>query len=174
MKLEKSSCVSRTLHEIPQALRCSVATALVKLRALRRGSLAVPAEDGRPALPLRTNRPSFDTKPPRFAPSGLGEFHRICSRAESPSLRRRWAVAKPIGKIGEQARRVRPTQTVFYLQSTSVKQPPCFLHPREYLKYVPSVFSSPRMSVGRTSDEGGDSAGRSWEGSRFYDRDKHD
>ena len=55
-------------------------------------------------------------RPPRLRPTSLEEPSGIFrSKAESLHRSRRWAVAKPIGKIGEQARRARPTQTVFNL-----------------------------------------------------------
>ena len=51
--------VEKISSRIPQPLRRSIAPALEQLQALRRGTLAVPAEEGGPALPLRTNRLSF-------------------------------------------------------------------------------------------------------------------
>ena len=80
-------------------------------------------------------------------------------QAESPKLRRRRAVAKPIGKMGEQARRVRPTQTVVYRHPAVGKQTVYFHFKRMQLKNQTSLFSlSAETSVGRTSAEGGDSA----------------
>ena len=79
--------------------------------------------------------------------------------AESPKLRRRRAVAKPVGKTGEQARRVRPTQTVVYRHPAFGIQTVYFLFQGMQLENQTSLISLPaEASVGRTSAEVGDSA----------------
>ena len=120
-----------------------------RLWALRRGSLAVPAIkdkdfDAGPRFPS-AKAPKFFTKPPRFAPSGWENsdlYETPLSKAPSSRLRRRWAVAKSIGKMDEQAHRVRPTQSVVYLCPAADKPTAYFLLSRFLLEKSLHLFPS--------------------------------
>ena len=96
---------------------------------------------------------------PFLFPSGkesLPEAWKKIFKAPSPSRRRRGAGAKPVGKTGEPARRVRPTQTVVPPSFGNCQIPFVFSLPHDLFEILTSyASSSQRILVGRTSDEGG-------------------
>ncbi len=150
-----------TRRESPQAPSALNGSSFWKrLRLLRRGSLAVPASEGQPALPPRTNQPSFSEKPPLFAPSGLGEIPEritVALEAESPKLRRRRGRTRKIRNqffSRPHERRTTPcplTYPSFMVassQNTFASKPAAFIWQNNFY-----VFSSVQLSSERPPKE---------------------
>ena len=157
---EKISSPSAGLHERNlHVCECGTRLRVRQSRKAARDSVA----GAHPVRCLECLAGFFHPRNPKISrtqPALIASGKEIFSlEAESPKLRRRRAVAKPIGKMGEQARRVRTTQTVVYHDPAVGKQTVYFLFQKMQLENQTSLFSlSAETSVGRTSAEGGDPA----------------
>ena len=137
-----------------------------KISSTLRGPLrnnSTRVRDGAPPGPSSGIPAGFSPSRPRkscrilFGPDCVGGKKFSLNQTESPSLRRRWAVAKSIGKMDEQAHRVRPTQSVVYHRSCNFPVGLCFLTFPIHLELLIRVSSYPVERRPNVRPKAGDS-----------------